>query len=183
METLANFAEWFISLFQEGANFFVAVLTSTIPIMIVLMTAFNTIIRLVGPEKIENLSKKSGGSGILSYPLRYMILPTLAVLFLGNPMALGIGKFLPEKYKPAFNDTIATMVHPPLGIFPHVNPGEFFVWGGIAAGITALELPLGDLAIRYLLVGMLVALMRGTVTEWISRVMFTRKEKEQTGNL
>lgn len=179
MDKLAHFAEWFIALFQEGADFFVGVTISVVPIMIVLMTAFNAIIRFIGPEKIENLSKKAGGKGILNYPLRYMVLPTLSVFFLGNPMALGTGKFLPEKYKPAFNDTISTMVHPPLGVFPHVNPGEYFVWAGIATGITALNLPLSGLAIRYLLVGMLVALVRGVVTEWISGIMFSRKLKTE----
>ncbi|NLN70840.1 MAG: PTS sorbitol transporter subunit IIC [Chloroflexi bacterium] len=177
MEILAKFAEGFIALFEVGAETFVGILVGVVPIMLVLMTAFNIIIRLIGPEKIDNLSKKAGGSGIINYPLRYMILPTLSVFFLGNPMALGTGKFLPEKYKPAFNDTIATMVHPPLGLFPHVNPGEFFVWGGIAAGVTALGLPLGGLAIRYLLVGMLIALIRGIVSEWISGIMFARREK------
>ena len=177
MEALAKFAEGFIALFQEGANVFANIVIAVIPIMVVLMTAFNALIRLIGPEKIDKLGEKAGRSGIWYYPLRYMIYPTLSVFFLGNPMALGPGKFLPEKYKPAFNDTIATMVHPPLGLFPHVNPGEYFVWGGIAAGIIALNLPLGDLAIRYLLVGMVVALVRGTVSEWISAIMFARKEK------
>jgi len=177
MEALARFAEAFIALFQEGATVFSNIAVDVIPIMVVLMTAFNALIRVIGTEKIDDLGKKAGESRIINYPLRYMILPTLSVFFFGNPMALGVGKFLPEKFKPAFNDTISTMVHPPLGLFPHVNPGEFFVWGGIAAGITALELPIGDLAIRYLLVGMVVALIRGIVSEWITSIMFARKEK------
>ena len=36
----------------------------------------------------------------------------------------------------AFYDAAVSFVHPPLGIFPHVNPGELFVWAGIAKGLT-----------------------------------------------
>ena len=38
---------------------------------------------------------------------------------------------------------------------------------GIAAGIEALDLPLGDLAVRYFLVGMVVIFIRGLLTEKI----------------
>ena len=38
---------------------------------------------------------------------------------------------------------------------------------GIAAGITELGLPLGDLAVRYFLVGLIVILIRGILTEKI----------------
>jgi len=108
-----------------------------------------------------------------------MILPFLAVFFFTNPMAYTMGRFLPERYKPAFYDAAVSYVHPPLGLFPHVNPGEYFVWGGIAAGITTLGLPLGDLAIRYLLIGLVVILIRGCVTEWITGIMMKRKAAEK----
>ena len=78
-----------------------------------------------------------------------------------------MGRFLPEKYKPAFYDAAVSFVHPPLGIFPHVNPGELFVWAGIASGVTAAygATATTALALRYLLVGMIVILLRGIVTE------------------
>ena len=61
----------------------------------------------------------------------------LSVFFLTNPMAYTMGRFLPETYKPAFYDSTVSFVHPILGLFPHANPGELFVYAGIAAGITS----------------------------------------------
>jgi PTS system glucitol/sorbitol-specific IIC component len=178
MEALAQFAQGFIGLFQKGGETFLGLVGGIVPTLIVLMTAVNALIALIGPERIEGLGKTAAKPGLLYYPLRYMIFPFLSVFFLTNPMAYTMGRFLPERFKPAFYDAAVSMVHPPLGIFPHVNPGELFVWAGIAAGITTLGLPLGDLAIRFLLVGLVVILIRGIVTEWITAVMLGRKAAE-----
>jgi PTS system glucitol/sorbitol-specific IIC component len=64
-------------------------------------------------------------------------------------------------------------------LFPHANAGEYFVWAGIAAGITAQNLPIGDLAVRYLLVGLVVIFLRGCTTEIIFRIMSRRTPKAQ----
>lgn len=96
-------------------------------------------------------------------------------------MAYTMGRFLPERYKPAFYDAAVSYVHPITGIFPHANPGELFVYLGIANGITqyadsqGIEIGLGDLAIRYLLVGLVVILIRGIVTEFITARMLGRR--------
>jgi glucitol/sorbitol PTS system EIIC component len=178
MEALASAAEWFIGLFQQGGDVFVSLVVGIVPLLIVLMTFVNALIALIGPEKIDKMGETAAKEGFIYYPIRYMVFPFLAVFFLTNPMAYTMGRFLPEKYKPAFYDSAVSMVHPPLGIFPHVNPGEFFVWGGIAAGIIDAGYAIGDLAIRYFLVGLVVILIRGIVTERISAIMWKRSDAE-----
>lgn len=176
MDSLALAAEWFIGLFKEGGDVFYSLVTGIVPLLIVLMTAVNALIAMIGPEKIDKVGEAAGREGIVWYPVRYIILPFLSVFFLTNPMAYTMGRFLPEKFKPAFYDAAVSYVHPPLGLFPHINPGEIFVWAGIAAGITELGLGLGDLAVRYLLVGLVVIFIRGIVTERITAVMWSRRE-------
>jgi PTS system glucitol/sorbitol-specific IIC component len=174
---LAHAAEWFIGLFQEGATFFTALVVGIIPLLIVLLTAVNALVRGIGPERIERFGAMAARPGIQWYPVRYLILPVLSVFFLTNPMAYTMGRFLPERYKPAFYDAAVSFVHPITGLFPHANSGELFVYLGIAAGITKLGFGLGDLAVRYLLVGMVVILIRGLVTEFITARLMARRTR------
>lgn len=173
---LAELAEDFIGLFQRGGEVFASLVVGIVPLLIVLLTGVNALIALIGTERVEKVGEWAARDGIIYYPIRYMIFPFLAVFFLTNPMAYTLGRFLPEKYKPAFYDSAVSYVHPPLGLFPHINPGEIFVWSGIAFGITQLGLGLGDLAIRYALVGLVVILIRGTLTQWITAIMWRRQE-------
>ncbi len=172
---LAKAAEWFIGLFNAGGEVFMGLVTGIIPTLIVLLTAVNALIRLIGPERIEKLGEAAGRPGLQWYPVRYLVLPVLSVFFLTNPMAYTMGRFLPERYKPAFYDSAVSFVHPITGIFPHANPGELFVYLGIAAGITSLGLNTSELAVRYLIVGMVVILIRGIVTELITARMLSRR--------
>ncbi len=173
---LANSAEWFIGLFQAGGDVFVGLVTGIIPTLIVLLTFVNALIRMIGPERIEKMGAYAARPGIQWYPIRYLVFPALSVFFLTNPMAYTMGRFLPERYKPAFYDSAVSFVHPITGIFPHANAGELFVYLGIAAGITELGLSTADLAVRYFIVGLVVMLMRGIVTELITAGMLSRRE-------
>ena len=172
---LANAAEWFIGLFQAGGEVFMGLVTGIIPTLVVLLTAVNALIRLIGPERIDKLGEYAARPGIVYYPVRYLIFPALSVFFLTNPMCYTMGRFLPERYKPAFYDASVSFVHPITGIFPHANAGELFVYLGIATGITQLGLNTSELAVRYLLVGLVVILMRGIVTEIITARMMSRR--------
>jgi PTS system glucitol/sorbitol-specific IIC component len=176
---LADAAEWFIGLFEAGGEVFMGLVTGIIPTLIVLLTAVNALIRMIGHERIEKIGELSARPGIQYYPLRYLVLPFLAVFFLTNPMAYTMGRFLPERYKPAFYDSAVSFVHPITGLFPHANPGELFVYLGIAAGITTLGFGLGDLAVRFLLVGLVVILIRGIVTEFITARMLSRRSEQE----
>lgn len=167
-------AEWFIGLFQAGGETFVGFVTGIIPTLIVLLTFFYTIVNLVGEQRVQGAARFAAGN-ILT---RYTLLPIIAVFFLTNPMAYTFGTFLDERYKPAFYDSAVSFVHPPLGIFPHVNPGELFVWLGVARGIQELNLPLGPLAVRYILAGLIVILIRGIVTQYITFFLARRQGVE-----
>jgi glucitol/sorbitol PTS system EIIC component len=175
---LASAAEDFIGVFAKGGEVLVSLMTGILPLLIVLLTAVNALVRIIGPEKIEGLGVKAAQPGLQWYPVRYIVLPFLAVFFLTNPMAYTMGRFLPERFKPAFYDSAVSFVHPITGLFPHANPGELFVYLGIAAGITTLGFGLGDLAVRYLLVGLVVIFIRGILTEFITARMMARRTSE-----
>ncbi|ETP69640.1 PTS system glucitol/sorbitol-specific IIC component [Planomicrobium sp. HSC-17F08] len=174
LDFLVKLAEGFIGMFQAGADTFTGLVTGIIPLLIVLITAINALIRIIGEERINRLARRSTKNIIL----RYSLFPVLAVFFLTNPMAYTFGKFLPEKQKPAFYDSAVSFVHPITGLFPHANPAELFVYLGISAGITTLGLSLGPLAIRYFIVGIIVILIRGIVTEIITVRMMKAKGME-----
>jgi PTS system glucitol/sorbitol-specific IIC component len=171
---LGRAAEWFIGLFQEGADTFVGFVTVIIPLLIILLTAFYTLTNLIGQDRVQRAARFAAGNIFT----RYTLLPLMAVFFLTNPMAYTFGTFLEEKYKPAFYDSAVSFVHPPLGLFPHVNPGELFVWLGVAEGIRRLGLPLGDLAVRYLLAGLVVIFLRGLLTQYITQFLARRQGVE-----
>jgi PTS system glucitol/sorbitol-specific IIC component len=172
---LATAAQWFIGLFNEGGVVFMGLLTGIIPTLVVLLTFVNALIRLIGPEKIDRLGEVAARPGLIYYPIRYLVFPALSVFFLTNPMCYTMARFLPERYKPAFYDSAVSFVHPITGLFPHANAGELFVYLGIAAGITGLGGQIGDLAVRYLLVGLVVILIRGILTEIITARMMSRR--------
>lgn len=173
-EAMAKLAEGFIGLFQQGGETFVGLVTGILPTLIVLITAVNSVIKLVGEEKVNKVAKAATKNIIT----RYTILPLVAVFFLTNPMCYTFGKFLDEKYKPAYYDAAVSFVHPITGLFPHANASELFVYLGIAEGIKQLGLPLGELAVRFFIVGLIVIFMRGMVTEMLTKRMMAKKTSD-----
>lgn len=178
MDFLVKVAEGFIGMFQQGGETFMGLFTGIIPTLICLITAVNAVNKMVGEERINRFAQKCTKNIVL----RYTVFPVLAVFFLTNPMAYTFGKFLPEKQKPAFYDSAVSFVHPITGLFPHANPAELFVYMGIAAGITELGLSLGPLAIRFFIVGIIVILIRGVVTEYITAMMMKNRDQKANTN-
>jgi PTS system glucitol/sorbitol-specific IIC component len=174
MSAVVSFAVWFIGLFQAGAKVFTGLVVGIIPLVIVLMTAFNAVVALIGQERVDRFAVFASRPGWAYMPLRYVALPIVAVFFLTNPMAYTMGRFLPERLKPAFYDSAVSFVHPPLGLFPHVNPGELFVWAGIGLGVTTGygATVTARLAVAYLLTGIVVIFIRGVVTQHITAALW-----------
>ncbi len=175
MDFLVNFASGFMNLFTLGGQQFVSWVTGIIPTVLMLLILMNAIIALAGEESVNKIAKVCTKNPIL----RYAVLPFISAFMLGNPMALSMGKFMPEFYKPAFYASVTYHCHTNNGIFPHINASELFVWLGIANGISTLGLNTAPLAVRYLLVGIVANFLSGWVTEFTTRYV----EKQQNVKL
>lgn len=156
-------AEGFIHLFRAAGKIFLDMMTGLIPMLICLLLAINFLMKLVGTVRMEKVAALLGRSRILTYG----VLPVLGWFFMSSPGALTLGKLLPEKSKPGYEDALGTTAHPLTSLFPHVVPSELFVWLGVAAGVKALGLPVTSLALRYIAAAMLIGLIRGIITEYL----------------
>ena len=165
MNILVKLASGFMNLFTLGGEQFVSWATGIIPTVLMLLLLMNAIIALAGDESVNKLARVCTKNPIL----RYLVLPFVSAFMLGNPMALSMGKFMPEFYKPAYYASATYHCHTNNGIFPHINASELFVWLGIANGISTLKIDTTPLAVRYLLVGLVANFISGWVTEFTTR--------------
>ncbi|AEB07631.1 PTS system, glucitol/sorbitol-specific, IIC subunit [Coriobacterium glomerans PW2] len=167
MSYISDLAAGFMGLFQTGAQTFIGWMTSIVPVVLLLLVLMNTIIAFIGEERIERFAQRASRNVFM----RYLILPFLAAFMLGNPMCFTLARFLPEYYKPSYYAAQAQFCHTSNGVFPHINPGELFVWLGIAQGVQQLGLNEMDLAIRYMLVGIVLNFIGGWVTDFTTSIV------------
>ncbi|MBO0875515.1 MAG: PTS glucitol/sorbitol transporter subunit IIC [Pseudonocardia sp.] len=167
--------EHFIGLFTEAGKQFTGLVTGILPTLIVLLTGMYAVISFIGEQRVTRAVQWSARWWIT----RYTIMPVLAVLLLTNPMCYTFGRFLRERHKPAFYDSAVSFVHPVTTFFPYANAGELFVWLGVASGVTKLGQSTVPLAVRYFLVGILVILIRGVMTELITAYLIRRAGKTE----
>lgn len=170
LQGLVWFFSHFIGFFNASGKQFMDLVTGILPTLIVLLTAMYALVAFVGEERFTKAVQWSARWMVT----RYTIMPVLSVLLLTNPMAYTFGRFLPERYKPAFYDSSVSFVHPVTTFFPYANAGELFVWLGVANGVTKLGESTVPLALRYFIVGIVVIFIRGVVTEWITKVLIRR---------
>ena len=154
MDVIVEFAEGFIGLFKAGAETLVGNITGILPLLAVIITVLNALMALIGEERVAKISKYAGKSVLI----RYSLLPIVFTFTMGSPTNFAMG-------------------NPFTGLFPHTNPAELFVFLGVAQGITKLGLGTTELAVRYLLAGILLGLCRGIITEKVYKMMLNRKRK------
>lgn len=156
---------------NTGAQQLITWVTQLLPKIFLFLILLNALTSLIGRSRVERLAAKCGSNTLL----RYMVLPFLSSVVLGNPMAISMGRYLPERYKPAYFASASYHCHTNSGIFQHINPAELFLWLGIANGVLARGQDLFPLALRYLLAGLVANFVSGYATELITR----RVEKKQ----
>ena len=171
MDFIVKLASGFMNLFTLGGEQFMSWVTGIIPTIVMLLVLMNAIMAIAGEATVARVAKVCTGNPVL----RYAVLPFVSAFMLGNPMALSIGKFMPEFYKPAYYASATYHCHTNNGIFPHINASELFIWLGIANGITQLGLDTAPLAVRYLLVGIVANFISGWSTEFTTKFV----EKQQ----
>lgn len=179
MDVITWIATHFIGLFNEAAKTFTALVSGILPLLMVLLTAMYAITTWIGEERVTRAVQWAGKYAVT----RYTIMPIIAVIMLTNPMCYSFGRFLPERYKPAFYDSAVSFVHPVTAFFPHANAGEIFVWTGVSAGVLAINPgAYARLAALYFLVGIAVILIRGIVTQWITQLLIKRGGHQERFN-
>ena len=83
---------------NTGAQQLITWVTQLLPKIFLFLILLNALTSLIGRSRVERLAAKCGSNALL----RYMVLPFLSAVVLGNPMAISMGRYLPERYKPAY---------------------------------------------------------------------------------
>lgn len=182
MQAINNFGSALFGLFENGAIYFISLFVlQLLPWIIIMMCFMNILFKLIGVERIEKLVQLCNKNVIT----RWLLSPVIAMVFSGNPMTYPYARFLPENQKVEFFDPGISFCHPVSGLFPHANPGEIFVWLGIASGVYyqyaqqgfGIE-SIGGLAVQYFLLGVVMVFLRSMTTH----IIYSYKYKKKYGH-
>ena len=161
MNIIIKGASGFMGLFDTGAETFISWVSGIVPKVLLLLILMNTIIALIGQERVNKFAK----------------------LCSGNPMALSMGKFLPERMKPSYYASASYHCHTNSGIFSHINPGEIFIYLGIAQGVQKAGFDMTELGLRYMLVGLVMNFFSGWVTDFTTKMVMKQQGIELSNEL
>ena len=179
MNIIIKGASGCMGLFDTGAETFISWVSGIVPKVLLLLILMNTIIALIGQERVNKFAKLCSGNVILAYG----VLPFISAFMLGNPMALSMGKFLPERMKRSYYASASYHCHTNSGIFSHINPGEIFIYLGIAQGVQKAGFDMTELGLRYMLVGLVMNFFSGWVTDFTTKMVMKQQGIELSNEL
>lgn len=165
MEFLTTIQTFFAKLLAESVSTFTEWMINLIPMILLVMIIMNTIALCIGEKRVRSLAMKANQNILI----RYMLLPFLGAIVLCNPMALSLGKYVPEKHKPSYFASASFFCHTSSGVFQHINPSELMIWIGISQGVTKQGLPIYDLAWMYLVAGLFANFISGVLTDYTTK--------------
>ncbi|MFR3031561.1 MAG: PTS glucitol/sorbitol transporter subunit IIC [Blautia sp.] len=132
LQLFVSAAEGLTGFFRAAGETFLGNLEGLLPMALIALTVLNAIVACVGEERFDRVARKLTGN----FFCRYTLLPYLGNFFVGSPIVFTFGRYLKEKYKPAFFEIAnRTNMAPMMCLFPHVNPSEMYVWLGVYNGV------------------------------------------------
>ena len=156
--------------FYVYIEIFLSYLILTGPFILIALTINAFLSKLVKRQWVLYLASKLGHYRII----RYMILPFVSLFSMTSPSCYEVGSKLKEEHKPAFYDSSVSFCHPVTGLFPYSNSGELFFLIGVLYPVIVLDMSLVQFGLTYFLIGMMVIMIRGTVTEILTRRILER---------
>ena len=89
MDAFTDLTQGFLSMFETGGEILLGWMTTLLPMVVCLMTAVSAVVKLIGESRVERITKFLTRWRIA----RYMLLPLMAILFLGIRSASHLENF------------------------------------------------------------------------------------------
>ena len=173
MDFLISAATGLQNFFAEAGQAFWGNVTGLVPTVLIALTILGAIVSLIGEDRFDGVARKLTGNLFA----RYTLLPYLANFIVASPTSFVFGKYLQEKYKPAYYEICnRTNMAPMMCLFPHVNAAELFVWLGVYDGVVAVggAAAGGKLAVATFLLALCTSSFIGFVIEKMTAFLAKR---------